>query len=56
MDIVIGRHSFNAKTLQSITKEKALKGFKNIDKEIVEQAWKKANPSKPKKRPPKKTK
>lgn len=32
MDIVIGRHSFNAYTLKTISKEKALKSFKSIDK------------------------
>lgn len=55
MDIVIGSHSFNAKTLKSITLEKALKSFKSIDRGIVERAWKMANP-KGKRKSPKKSK
>lgn len=54
-DVKIGRHSFNRKTLTSITKEKALKCFKHIDKATIERAWDLANP-KGKKRSPKKTK
>ena len=56
MDIKIGKHSFNAQTLKSISKEKALKSFGNIDKEIIEQAWAKANPKRTKRKSPKKTK
>lgn len=44
MDIKIGRHSFNAKTLRTITKDKALKSYGKIDREIVEKAWNEANP------------
>tara|TARA_R100000951_G_scaffold14390_1_gene11305 strand:+ start:514 stop:687 length:174 start_codon:yes stop_codon:yes gene_type:complete len=56
MDIVIGKHSFNAQTLKSISKEKAVKSFKTIDKEIIERAWMKANPKRTKRKSPKKTK
>ena len=56
MDIKIGKHSFNAESLKAISKEKALKSFKNIDKVIVEQAWMKANPKRTKRKSPKKTK
>ena len=44
MDIVVGRHSFNSKTLKTVSKDKALQGFKNIDSKIVEEAWNIANP------------
>lgn len=56
MDIVIGKHSFNAQTLKSISKEKAVKSFKTIDKGIIERAWMKANPKRTKRKSPKKTK
>ena len=56
MDIVIGKHSFNAQTLKTISKDKALKSFKNIDKEIIERAWMQANPKTVKRKPRKKTK
>ena len=46
MDIKVGKYSFNAKTLRTISKTKALEGFKNIDKSVVEQAWNEANPRK----------
>ena len=55
MDIIIGKYSFNADTLKSISKEKAVKSFKSIDSKIVERAWGEANP-RSKKRPPKKAK
>lgn len=56
MDIVVGKYSFNAKTLRSVTKAKAVSGFVHIDKSIVERAWIEANPKKAKRKPPKKTK
>ena len=56
MDIIIGKYSFNADTLKSISKEKATSSFKSIDKSIVERAWSEANPKKAKRRPSKKTK
>jgi hypothetical protein len=56
MDIVIGKYSFNANTLKSISKEKAVSSFKSIDSKIVERAWSEANPKKAKRRPSKKTK
>jgi len=56
MDIVVGKHSFNAHILKTISKEKALSSFKSIDKAIVEKAWVKANPKKAKRKSPKKTK
>ena len=55
MDIKIGKHSFNAETIKSITLEKALQGFKGIDSNIVERAWKIENP-KGKKKSPRKSK
>jgi hypothetical protein len=56
MDVVIGKHSFRVHILRSISKDKALKSFKSIDKKIVERAWIMANPQKVKRKPPKKTK
>ena len=44
MDIIIGKHSFNAQILKSISKEKALKSFTNIDVGTIERAWIEANP------------
>ena len=44
MDIIIGKHSFNAQILKSISKEKALKSFKGIDSGTIERAWIEANP------------
>lgn len=56
MDIVIGRHSFNAEILKTISKDKALKSFKSIGKDIIEQAWNEANPKRTKRKSSKKTK
>ena len=56
MDIIIGKHSFNAQTLKSISKEKAVSSFKNIDKGIIERAWIEANPKTNKRRPRNKAK
>lgn len=53
MDIVIGKHSFNAKSLRIVSKEKALQCFKHIDKAIVERAWNEANPKRAKRKSPK---
>jgi len=56
MDIIIGKYSFNAQTLKSISKAKAVSSFKNIDKGIIERAWIEANPVIKKRKPRKKTK
>ena len=50
MDIKIGRHSFNAEILKTISKDKALKSFKSIGKDIIEQAWNEANPKRTKRK------
>lgn len=46
MDIRIRKYSFNVKTLKTNSKEKILKSFKDIPKEVVEEAWNEANPRK----------
>ncbi len=56
MDISIGKYSFKAKTLKSISKTRALSCFLNIDRPIVERAWAEANPKRVKLKPPRKTK
>lgn len=56
MDIVIGKYSFNAKTLRSLSKTKAIENFSNFDKSIIERAWHEANPKKAKKKMPKNNK
>ena len=56
MDIVVGNHSFNAEILKTISKDKALKSFKPIGKDIIERAWNEANPIRTKRKSSKKTK
>lgn len=55
MDIIIGKFSFNAQYLKSITKAQAMAEFKHIDKRVVEEAYKKANPKSAKRKAPKKS-
>ncbi len=56
MDIKIGIHSFNVDYLKSITKTQALEIFKHIDKRVVEEAYKRANPKSAKRKAPNKSK
>jgi hypothetical protein len=42
--ITIGRVSFKAETLRSLSKKECQDAFKNIDKQIVSKAWSEANP------------
>ena len=56
MDIIIGNNSFNVQTLKSVSKEEAIKSFKEIDSGVVERAWIDANPTVTKRRRRKKAK
>lgn len=49
MDIIVGKFSFNVKSLKGISKTKAIATFVNFDKLIIEKAWSEANPKRIKK-------
>ena len=51
MDIKIGKYSFNPSALKGISLKDAYNCFPGFDKRVVEKAWRKANPKRPKKSP-----
>jgi hypothetical protein len=56
MVIKVGKSSFNADYLMSVTKDEAKKALKHIPENVVVMAWEQANPSGRKKKTTKSSK